>query len=85
MGEHTADRIEAFIGRWRLVDADGAYDTGLGTEVEFHPDGSLTYTIHLPETQQLILLTWRLENGFIVANQPSHTALQRARDTHHCA
>lgn len=44
----------------------------MGTEVEFHPDRNLTYTIHLSEKQQLILLTWRPEDGFIVSNQPSH-------------
>ena len=72
MSGHAFEQEAAFLGRWRLIDTEGAYDTGLGTEVEFHPDGNLTYTIHLSDKQQLILLTWRLEAGFLVSNQPSH-------------
>ena len=79
MGKHTFEHEVAFHGRWRMVDTDGAYDTGLGTEVEFQPGGNLTYTIHQAETQQLILLTWRLEDGFVVTNQPSHPAEIRSK------
>ncbi|MHB8882443.1 MAG: hypothetical protein ACYC69_13150 [Thermodesulfovibrionales bacterium] len=68
-----------FLGRWRLVHTEGTDDTGLGTEVEFHPDGKLTYTINLSEKQQLIFLTWRLEDGFLVSNQPSHPAEVRSK------
>ena len=79
MSEHAFEHEAKFLGRWRLVDTDGAYDTGLGTEVEFHPDGNLAYTIHLSEKQQLILLTWRLEDGFLVSNQPPHPAEVRSK------
>ena len=68
-----------FFGLWRLADTDGSYETARGVEVEFHPDGQLTYTIHQAEKQQLILLTWRLEGGFVVTDQPSHPAEQRSR------
>jgi hypothetical protein len=71
--------LSPFVGLWRLMETDGPYETARGVEVEFHPGGQLTYTIHQAEKQQLILLTWRLEGGFVVTDQPSQPAEQRSK------
>ncbi len=69
----------ALLGRWRLVETDGDYDTGRGTTAEFTSDGRLTYTIHEGDTQQLIFLTWVVVGDVIVTNQPSHPSETRTR------
>jgi len=69
----------ALLGRWRLVESEGAYDTGDGTTAEFTADGRLTYTIQKGDTRQLILLTWAVVGNVIVTNQPSQPAEFRTR------
>ena len=40
--------------------------------LEFLPDGSLTYTVDLPEKRQVILLTYKtMNNKYMITDQPS--------------
>ncbi|MDP9178987.1 MAG: hypothetical protein M3O61_15015 [Gemmatimonadota bacterium] len=55
------------LGRWRSV-------AGVGPElvtIDFEGDGSLTYTIHGPSSDQKMLLRYTVEDGVIITDQPS--------------
>jgi len=47
------------------------------TTLEFHQDGTLLYKIHQNGKDQIMLLTFQVEPGFIVTNQPSHPRPER--------
>ncbi len=61
------------LGRWESV-------AGVGQEpvtIEFEGDGSLTYTIHGPGSEQKIFLLYTARNGVIITDQPSHPREER--------
>ena len=58
-------------GRWILVQADGDLDIGDGVEMEFQPNGGLTYSINAGDKVQIMKLTYRVEGNQIISNQPS--------------
>jgi hypothetical protein len=60
------------IGTWRSDpdDAEGRQAYGNVT-LKFHSDGMLLYMIHESGRDQVIRLTFRVEPGFIVTDQPS--------------
>ena len=45
----------------------------------FHPDGRLTYSIHLKEKVQIMKLVFRISGDTILSNQPSHPKEERTR------
>lgn len=64
---------ERLLGRWESV-------TGVGQDpvtIEFTVDGSLTYTIHAPGTNQQMFLRYSIEDGVIITDQPSHPREER--------
>jgi len=65
--------MDRLLGTWK---SDYDLSSGLGTSSEttlkFGADGSLTYRIHESDRDQVMLLTFRVEEpGFIVTDQPS--------------
>jgi hypothetical protein len=68
-----ADKRDALIGTWKtdMQDASALQQYG-ETTLEFHEDGNLLYKIHQNGKDQIMLLTFQVEPGFIVTNQASH-------------
>ena len=56
---------ELLIGIWRMVHDERVCDA------DFHPDGTLTYTIEVEGRTLVMNLTWRIEDGMIVSDQPT--------------
>jgi hypothetical protein len=63
---------ESLVGTWITdpSDASGMREYGLVT-MEFRPDGTLVYTSHAEETDQIMLLTYRVEADVLLTDQPS--------------
>jgi hypothetical protein len=66
------------IGVWKsdAEDVDGLSSFGQAT-LEFTANGALKYTVHESGKDAVILLTFRVEPGFLVTNQPSHPREER--------
>jgi hypothetical protein len=65
--------MSRLIGIWNSDpgDSSGVESCGRAT-LEFRADGSLVYTVHESDRDQVMLLRFRLgETGFIVTDQPS--------------
>jgi hypothetical protein len=58
---------------------DKEMDVGGGVEMEFSPDGRLTYTIKQSDSRQIINLVYEVDGSEIVSNQPSAPAANRTR------
>jgi hypothetical protein len=71
---------QRLIGKWRS-DADDPEGIGEFGEVslEFSPNGGLTYTIHVDEKRQIILLTYRVEGDVLITDQPPHPKEERTK------
>ena len=52
-------------------------DEFANVSLEFQSDGSLKYTIHTEETDQIILLSCRAEDGVLISNQASRPRAER--------
>ena len=77
---HPGMGEQRLIGKWRS-DADDPEGIGEFGEVslEFSPNGGLTYTIHVDEKRQIILLTYRVEGDVLITDQPSHPKEERTK------
>ena len=65
------------LGCWHLVrePGDGAEDT----DMEFRPNGELTYAMDAGDRWQIMRLTYRIEGGTIISDQPSAPQEERTR------
>lgn len=63
---------EKLIGEWRLIRAEGEMEPDENISMCFHDDGRLTYTHHLEDKDQIILLTYHLDGDRIITDQPSN-------------
>ena len=68
----------ALVGRWRLVRTEGPANYQNVT-MDFRPDGSLQYSIELPDRIQIMNLTYSISGDVIVSNQPSAPSEERTR------
>jgi hypothetical protein len=70
--------IDQLIGTWVSdpEDVDGIQEFGRVT-LEFDEEGQLTYTAHARGKDQTIFLTFRVEDGSLVTNQPSSPRQER--------
>jgi hypothetical protein len=60
------------IGKWRAESSDRSSRERYGdTTLEFRPDGKLVYTENVGNEKEVSLLTYRVEDRFIVTDQPS--------------
>jgi hypothetical protein len=58
---------ERLLGRWENIPGPGEERA----TAEFTRDGSLTYTFHTPDAEQIILLRFSTRDGVIISDQPS--------------
>lgn len=69
---------QEFLGTWKADAVDEAALRSFGDVIlEFADDGTLRYTIHENGKDQIMLLTFRVEPGFIITDQPSHPRPER--------
>ena len=68
----------ALIGRWRLVRTEGPANFQSVT-MDFRPDGSLQYSIELPDRRQIMNLSYSVSGDIIISNQPSAPGEERTR------
>jgi hypothetical protein len=50
-------------------------------DADFHPDGTLTYSIEVEGRTLVMNLTWRIEDGMIVSDQSSAPGEVRSKYT----
>lgn len=69
---------DQLIGTWVSdpEDVDAIREFGPVT-LEFEEDGHLTYTVHTRAKDQKIFLTFRVEGGTLVTDQPSSPRQER--------
>jgi hypothetical protein len=66
------------LGTWVSDPEDDLGVKELGeVTLEFGDDGALTYTIHLPDKDQKILLRYEAEDGMITTDQPSQPKIEK--------
>jgi hypothetical protein len=66
-----------FVGSWHLTRCEGALDVHHGIELDFRDDGVLLYSVNTGSTWQIAQLTWRIDSGVLVTDQPSTPAESR--------
>ena len=73
-------RIEDLMGIWHSDPTDrlGQRLIGTGT-LEFREDGVLVYTSHEALSDQVSLLTYGIEDGWLVTDQPSAPKIERTQ------
>jgi hypothetical protein len=64
---------ELLIGVWRMVTEERVCDA------DFRADGTLTYSIEIEGRTLVMNLTWRLEDGMIVSDQPTASGEVRSK------
>jgi hypothetical protein len=66
------------LGKWQLDAGDIRGRAVYGeTTLDFLDDGTLVYTEHEGAKQQISILTYRIEDGWIVTNQPSQPRIEK--------
>ena len=68
----------ALVGRWRLVHTEGPANFEHVT-MEFGEDGSLQYSVELPDRIQITNLTYSVSGDVIISNQASEPGEERTR------
>lgn len=67
---------EELIGKWKII------SVGSETEditLEFYDDGNLRYTIYAEGKRNVILLTYYIQDDFIVTDQPTSPRIEKTR------
>ena len=59
------------FGTWRLQQSKQDLTAAEETVAEFSPDGNLTYSITQGGKTGIMKMTYRVEGGFILSDQPS--------------
>lgn len=60
------------LGKWVIDDSDDDAIARYGrTSMEFHPDGTLEYTVHGDEVDQKMKLSYRIQGNILITDQPS--------------
>jgi hypothetical protein len=74
------NQITQLLGTWHSdpTDRAGVHSYGDVT-LKFGPDGTLLYVVHQADKDQVIRLTFRVEPGFIVTDQPSQPRPEKTR------
>jgi hypothetical protein len=73
-----AVRETELIGTWKSDPSDAARNGVYGdVTLKFGLDGTLLYTIHEAERDQVMRLTYRTEPGVILTDQPSQPRPER--------
>ncbi len=70
--------ILALVGTWNSDPSDPSAIREYGVvTLKFLEDGTLLYVIHEGNVDQVIRMTYRLEPGVIVTDQPSQSRVQK--------
>ena len=73
-----SSQINELLGHWKSDPQDEESLRSYGNvTLKFGSDGSLLYMVHQPDKDQVMRLTFRVESGFIITNQPSHPHPER--------
>ncbi len=74
----ATDHAAALLGTWTSdpEDIEGHREFGRAT-LEFEEDGQLTYTVHAEGKDQKMFLTFRVEGGTLITDQPSSPREER--------
>ena len=65
------------LGCWHLTFADPALEMKQPVELEFRPSGELIYSVDAGGKWQIIRLTFRVEGGELITDQPSNPREER--------
>lgn len=72
--------INQLLGRWITDPTDDSNAGRYGSvSMEFSADGYLTYTLHAESENRVMLLTYRVDAGTIISNQPSNQREERTQ------
>jgi uncharacterized protein YndB with AHSA1/START domain len=70
----------ALIGTWWIDPEDSEALRNMGkVSMTFGNDGQLTYTVHKPDREERILLTFRVDGDWLVTDQSSSPKEERTR------
>ena len=67
------------LGRWLLVRAEQGFSTGDRVVSEFTPDRKLIYSITQGEKTSIMNMTYRVDGGVLITDQPSHPSDERTK------
>jgi hypothetical protein len=66
------------VGSWRTDPSDASSLREYGdVSLRFEKGGKLVYTVHLPNREQIMHLTYRVDGNWLVTNQPSSPREER--------
>ena len=66
------------LGTWRTDPNDRSSPREYGeVSLRFEKDGILVYTVHLPNKEQIMRLTYRVDGNTLVTDQPSSPREER--------
>ena len=71
--------MKNFIGSWKIIKADSSLDLGDNDEMEFSENGELIYAIDAGLKWQIMKLTYKVENNYLVTDQPSSPNEQKTK------
>jgi len=78
MAEDDQAAAARLVGAWTLDRFDEVGRAEFGDiRFEFHRDGALNYVIRMPGKKEIFKLVWRVEDAFIVTDQPSAPSVER--------
>lgn len=75
----SKDEISELIGQWQFLRSDKDTPDQAGVTITFDKQGRLTYEIQSQGMTQIIKLTFRVENGWLITDQPSRPRAERTR------
>jgi len=70
-------RMKSIIGSWKAE--HNPFDPNEELFLQFDPSGKLTQATKKGGEQQIIFLTYRLEDGLLVTDQPSSPRIQKTK------
>jgi hypothetical protein len=73
-------RHDDLLGVWHSDPTDSLGQRVMGrATLEFRSDGTLRYTAHEAYADQVSILTFRIENGWLITDQPSSPSVEKTR------
>src|SRR5688572_7676389 len=72
------DQATQVLGVWRTDPNDRWSLQQYGdVSLRFDPGGTLLYTVHLPNKEEIVRLTYRIDGSYLVTDQPSSPREER--------
>lgn len=71
---------DTLVGQWRTDPKDKiTFEKYGNVSLEFSEDGKLTYTIHEEDKDQKMFLTYRIQDEFLITDQPSKPSEEKTK------